>query len=46
MVAKVLGLNGPAVRGALGNPDDFDPNVRLSSDVIFRESLGRAAGFL
>lgn len=46
MVAKVLGLSGPAVRGALRNEDDFEPKVRLSSAVILRESLGRAAGFL
>lgn len=48
MVVKVVGLNGPAVRGALRNeddPDDFEPKVRLSSAVILSESFGRAAGF-
>lgn len=49
MVVKVVGLSGPAVRGALRNeddPEDFEPKVRLSSAVILSESLGRAAGFL
>lgn len=49
MVARAVGLSGPAVRGALRNeddPEDFEPKLRLSSAVILSDSLGRAAGFL
>lgn len=45
MVARALGLKGPAVRGALRADDDFEPNVRVSAAVILSESFGRAAGF-